>query len=114
MNNYNFTTSKIDFLNNLDKKYKIDQSEKYFYINLYGWNTIIINTFLSRIRSNDVYLIFPFITTTKRFDDPYLRLSSQFLVTNESNPKLISDFLEKQWNNCGFEICEKWKCLIIY
>lgn len=34
--------------------------------------------------------------------DPYLRLSDQFLVDNQSNRKLICEYLNSQWQNCGF------------
>ena len=105
MNN-NLTHTHISFLSTIDKKFKIDKSEKYNYFNLYSWRLQIITRFINAIKDNDIILIFPFMTTTKRPDDAYLRLSDQFLVNNKSNPRLICDFLESQWNNCGFEVLE--------
>lgn len=102
----NITKTHISFLSTIDKNLQIDKSKKYYYFNLYSWRLEIITRFISEIKDNDIYLIFPFITTTKRPNDAYLRLSDQFLVTNESNPKLISDYLESQWNYSGFEFSE--------
>jgi len=36
------------------------------------------------------------ISINRRYNDPYLTLSRQFLITNESNPILISDYLLEQ------------------
>jgi len=102
----NLTTTHISFLSTIDKNLEIDKSEKYYYFKLYSWQIENISRFLSQIKNNDVYLIFPFITTTMRPDDAYLRLSNQFLVNNKSSPKLICDYLESQWNYSGFETSE--------
>jgi hypothetical protein len=106
----NITNTYITFLSEIDKNLEIDKSEKYKFLNLYSWRIEIITIFINNIRDNDIFLIFPFITTTKRTDDPYLRLSNQFLVTNKSNPKLISDFLEKQWNKSDFMLSNESQC----
>jgi hypothetical protein len=98
----NLTTTQISFLTTINSNYKLDKSDKYYYFNLYNWKIEIITKFISQIKDNDTYLIFPFISTTKRPYDAYLRLCDQFLVNNQSNPKLISEFLESQWNNSGF------------
>jgi hypothetical protein len=49
-----------------------------------------------------LFLILPFLTTSEDLKDPYLRLSNQFLVDNQSNPAMISRYLEDQWTNCDF------------
>jgi hypothetical protein len=33
-----------------------------------------------------------------------LRMSNPFLVTNKSNPVLILNFIQKQWNSSGFNL----------
>lgn len=37
------------------------------------------------------------ISINRRYNDPYLTLSRQFLTTNESNPILISDYILEQF-----------------
>jgi hypothetical protein len=105
MNN-NLTQTHISFLSTINKNFDVDKSEKYYYFNLYSLKIEKISQFIIGIKDNDILLVFPFITTTRRADNAYLRLSDQFLVTNKSNPELIHKFLESQWNNCGFEIVE--------
>ena len=98
----NFTTIKIDFLHNIDKDLSIDKTEKFFNLKIYNWEISHITLFLNNIKYNDIYTVFPFITATSLMKDPYLRLSDHFIVTNKSNPELISNFLNEQWNNSGF------------
>lgn len=98
----NFTTIKIDFLHNIDKDLSIDKTEKFFNLKIYNWEISHITLFLNNIKNNDIYTVFPFITATSLMKDPYLRLSDHFIVTNKSNPELISNFLNEQWNNSGF------------
>jgi hypothetical protein len=40
-----------------------------------------------------VYTIIPILSVTKSFDDPYIILSKQILVTKYSNPSIIHQFL---------------------
>ena len=106
MNNYNFTTTKIDFLNNIDKSIFIDKSAKFHYIKIYKWEVDLIKHFLNSIKQDSVYTVFPFISCTGLLKDPYLRLSDHFLVTRKSNPELILYFLNSQWINTNFAIEE--------
>jgi len=102
----NLTQKNISFLSLIDRSIDIDKSEKFCYLNLYNWKISIITQFLSKIKTDDVYLISPFISTTRKPKDPYLRLSEHFLITKESNPTLISTYFENQWCNSGFEVVE--------
>jgi hypothetical protein len=95
------TQNNITFLNLIDTHYKVIKSKKYKYINL-GWNNDMIDLFIESIPENQILLIFPFITTSRKPEDSYLRLSNQFLINRNSNPKLIKDFLEEQWNRSDF------------
>lgn len=102
----NLTQQTITFLSDIDKKFSIDKSEKYYYLNMYNYDVNHITRFINNIGENDIYLIFPFISTTKDLNDPYLRLSNQFLVNDQSNPILISKYLEYRWVNSDFNNCE--------
>lgn len=84
----------------------IDKSEKFYYFNLYNWKIEIITKILSQIKDNDILLISPFISTTRKPQDAYLRLSENFLITKESSPSLISNLFCTQWDNSGFEVVE--------
>lgn len=92
----NITQNNITFLSDIDKKFEINKSEKYYYFNVFNYTPDHIYNFISQIRDNEIILIFPFLTTTEDLKDPYLRLSNQFLVNNQSNPALIARFLEDQ------------------
>jgi hypothetical protein len=98
----NFTTNKIDFLHDIDKSFYIDKSLQLHYLRIKTWEFSRIITFIEFIPNNEIFTVFPFISDTGLPQNPYLRLSDHFLVTNKSNPKLISDFLDKQWNNTDF------------
>lgn len=60
-NNYNFTNSRIDFLYLIDKSISIDKSGKIHYFKLYEWKVSSIEYFLSLIRDNEIYTVFPFL-----------------------------------------------------
>jgi hypothetical protein len=100
----NFKTTKIDFLHNIDKSISINSTEKFYYIKIYEWNIENIEQFLNCIKHDETLILFPFVSITCLLKDPYLRLSEYFLVTNKSNPELISKFLDEQWYNSDFSI----------
>jgi len=41
--------------------------------------------FLSNIKDNEIYTVFPFLSSSGLTKDPYLRLSDHFLITKEMN-----------------------------
>jgi hypothetical protein len=94
----------ISFLTDINNRYRVDKTNRYYYHLVSGFNIFNVQTFLSSIRNDDIMLIFPFISITKNPDDPYLRLSNQFLVNKDSNAKLISEFIQYQFNNSDFNI----------
>jgi hypothetical protein len=104
MNINNLTQNYISYLYLLDRKYSVDRSNKFHYLKLHSWDIYYITLFLSKLRDKDILLIFPYLTSSQNKDDAFLRLSDQFLVTNNSNPKLISEFLQSQYEKSGFFI----------
>ena len=103
----NISQTKITFLADIHRSFHLDKSNKYFYFDLIGWREEQISNFLQLIvKDNELCLVFPFISTTRNPSDAYLRLSDQFLVTNNSNTKLISNYIDNQWNNSQFQISE--------
>jgi hypothetical protein len=57
-----------------------------------------ISNFIYNIPSGEVFLITPFISISNTIKDPYICLSSQFLVCNNSDPILIYKFIGDQLN----------------
>lgn len=102
--NNNYTNTRIDFLYLIDKSISIEKSGKTHYFKIYEWKVSSIQYFLSFIRDNEVYTVFPFISTSGLIKDPYLRLSEPFLVTNKSNQDLINNFLNDQWFDSAFTV----------
>jgi hypothetical protein len=110
----NLSQQNITFLSDIDKKFEIDKSQKYNYFNIYDYSVNHITNFIEQIDENEILLIFPFITTTKDLNDPYLRLSNQFLVNNQSNPILISKYLEYRWNTSDFSVNTDSQAFLIF
>ena len=95
------STTDISFLVDIDKTIDIDKRGKAYYFRIFGLNMDQITNFIDNIRNNDVFLINPFITISRTLNDPTLNLSRQFLVTNNSNPKIITNYLYDQLENAA-------------
>jgi hypothetical protein len=106
----NLSRYEISFLSTIDKKFSLNKSSRYKYLHLDSWNLFQICMLLSKIQDNNIFLIFPFVTASTNLKDPYLRLSEPFLVTNQSNSYLITNFLIDQWNNSNFEVLGDNRC----
>jgi len=87
------TTDKISFLIDFDKTINIDKSGKAYYYRTFNIEQIGITNFISNLKDEEIYLVNPLISINCRIDNPYLTLSRQFLVSNESKPALITKFL---------------------
>jgi len=90
------STSDISFLIDFNKTIDIDKSNKYKYFKLFYIDLDGITNFIDNLKNNEICLIQPLISVNCRYNDPYLTLSRQFLVSNNSNPKLIKDYLMGQ------------------
>jgi hypothetical protein len=94
----NLCTKQIDFISNIPKEIYIDKRGQALYFKMFGLEINKINNFIYNISDNEVLLIIPFITKTNTIKDPYICLSSQFLLSNNSDPILIYRFLSEQLN----------------
>lgn len=45
MNNLNLTQTNISFLSTIERKFEVDKSEKYYYLNLYSGDINFITKF---------------------------------------------------------------------
>jgi len=95
------TTNEISFLVNIDRRINIDKNDKYYYYQISGINLASITNFILNIRNHDIVLVHPFISIKCRHNDPYLTLSRQFLLSNNSNSNLISEYLSYQLEEAG-------------
>ena len=93
----NFSTTKISFLKDLDKDILIDKSWKSYYFKIFRIDLDNITNFICNLKDNEIYILNPIISITCRKAHPYVNLSEQFLITNKSNPILIYNFLEDQF-----------------
>jgi hypothetical protein len=65
-----------------------------------------IPSFIKLIGDGKIYLIIPFMATSKSLSKPRLRLSQPFLVNNKSNSILIAKLVLNQWESSGFNVNE--------
>jgi hypothetical protein len=92
------STNHIDFISNTPTEIDIDKRGRAYYFRMFGLEINRISNFIYNIQDNDVILIIPFITISNTIKDPYICLSSQFLIGNKSDPILIYRFLTEQIN----------------
>lgn len=107
----NLTQENISFLYNIDKKFKY---HKEYYFEMFRIDLDLINEFISSLDNNQVYLTNPIISINCKYEDPFLTLSRQFLITNQSNPVLIYNYLLNQFKivNIDFDISDDYYFLI--
>lgn len=88
----NISIRDISFVFEVNKKIDINKFDKPYYFEMFRIELDYITNFINNLRDNEVYLINPKISINHT-SNPYLSLSNQFLVTNNSNPELITNFL---------------------
>jgi hypothetical protein len=100
MNNIikNLSTKQIDFISDIPKNILIDKRGRALYFRMFGLEINRIGNFIYNIKEDDVLMIIPFITVSNNIKDPYISLSTQFLICNNSDPILIYRFLVEQLN----------------
>ena len=87
----------ISFLIDFDKTIKIDKKGKYYYFKIFKIEYEHISNFIRNLKDGEIYLINPFISVSCIFNSPQLTLSRQFLISNQSHPIIIYDYLNKQF-----------------
>jgi hypothetical protein len=60
-----------------------------------------IAEFLYYLDNNEMYIVIPLITVSRKMDDPHLILSRQFFVANNSNPIMIQNYLGEQMSKAS-------------
>jgi len=82
-------------INSRIKIYKIGKFNHYYIPNMQLPG--IIN-FISKLEEDAIYTIIPIISMGGKTDDPYIILSKQILVTRNSDPKVIHEYLNSKFD----------------
>src|SRR6266699_140200 len=90
------SSQNIDFLSNVPKEIFINKKGQALYYKIFELEINKISNFIYNIPTDEVFLIVPFITISNTIKDPYICLSSQFLVCKNSDPILIYKFIVDQ------------------
>jgi hypothetical protein len=89
------STNDISFLVNFDRTINIDKSGKSNFHRIFKFEQSDIKDFVLKLDDNKIYMINPSISVNCKLNDPYVNLSRQFLITNQSNYNLIYDYKQK-------------------
>lgn len=90
--------NNITFLVDFDKTINIDKTGKYYYFKIFNGSSDGISNFLNNLKDDESYLVNPVISINCRYDEPYLTLSRQFLISKKSNHALIQRYLSNKFN----------------
>lgn len=108
------STKEISLLKDLDNKMIINKQGYYSYYKYFGKevHTPNIWNFLLKLEEKEIYIIIPFLTANCKPNEPYIILSQQILVSNNSNPYLIANYINDKiilaydlYNLYGLESC---------
>jgi hypothetical protein len=99
------STYNITFLQSVNESIVVRKNGKYLYHSMFGFFFHKIQSFLYDLNDNEAYILTPIISINNKTTDPYIILSKQFLITNQSNPKLIHNYLEDQLDAIKRDLC---------
>ena len=98
MNKFFLSISKfeITMLNHINYLIDIDKKGhfKHYYFHSMELNNIY--TFIKRLHDEGIYTIIPLISISAKDEDPYIILSKSILLTKNSSPEILLDFLASQ------------------
>jgi len=92
------STEEITYLKDIDKRIKINKYGKFNYYKIYEFNHKKIWNFIYELEENKVYTLIPFISKNDRPDEPTIMLSQQILITYNSNPILLTKYINNKIN----------------
>jgi hypothetical protein len=87
------STKEVTLLKELNKLININKQGKFYFKNIPSFQIIHILNFINKLEDNSIYTIIPMISMFGKDDDPYIIISKQILVSKQSSPLLIHDFL---------------------
>lgn len=87
------STNRINFLHELDKNIIIDKRGKYKHHTMLKIFEVKISNFVLNLDPDRLYVVIPLISINCISDNPYVTLSSQIILSSQSNPLTIEEFL---------------------
>lgn len=91
-----FSKSNITFLSEQITNKNLYKIGYYHFYKIQDLNLNSIIKFLLLLDANKAYIILPLLTVEDNISSPILSLSRQILVTKESDPLIILNFILKQ------------------
>lgn len=89
--------TEITYLKDLDQRITINKYGKFsYYKNQEFRNQSKIFNFLSELEDNTVYTVIPMISCNDNSDEPYIVLSKQLLVSNQSDHLVIWKYINNK------------------
>nr|YP_009715270.1 hypothetical protein [Russula subnigricans]QGK88076.1 hypothetical protein [Russula subnigricans] len=98
MNNKLFeliSTEEITYLKDLDGRISLNKDGKFNYHKISEINVNKTWSYLYELEDNSIYTLIPLFSSQDRSDDPYIILSKQILITNNSSSLLLTKFINK-------------------
>jgi len=90
------STKAITMLKDIDHLIKINKIGKFKHYYIHNMEILGITNFISKLDDDAIYTIIPIISMFGKTDDPYIILSKQILVTRDSSPKVIHEYLNSK------------------
>lgn len=90
------STRDITFMMDIDKAIQVNKIGKYYYRKFFYNYTDTIKEFILTLENDKIYVVIPFISVNCKLNDPFITLSKQFLISNQSNYVTIIDYLNSQ------------------
>jgi len=90
------SVNKVTFLKDIDIYKKVKYLDKFRYFDGLDLENGKIRQFLFSLDDLSLYTVIPFITISGKLDNPYLILSRQILVSMNSNPIIIHNYIFNQ------------------
>jgi hypothetical protein len=110
--------NKITLLKDVSKNIIIYKKGEYKYFQIPLIQFEGIENFLLNLDNDKIYILIPFISPYGNINDPILVLSKKLLITKNSNPRIVleflSDQLDKSITDFGFSELNKYYLVFKY
>ena len=90
------STKEITMLKDIDHLIKINKIGKFKHYYISNMQPLGIKNFISKLEDDTIYTVIPIISMFGKTEDPYIILSKQILVSRNSSPKLIHEYLNSK------------------
>jgi alanyl-tRNA synthetase len=87
------STKEITYLKELNKNIKINKEGKFYYSKIIEINNSNLRDFLSNLDDKSIKTLIILYSKDDKTDEPYIVLTQQILITNNSMPLLIYNLI---------------------